>query len=85
MWEDLKEQKIKCKSEKSDKKLYAYGSDMPLNVLGKFSCNVSLNAKGQSKCVQALFYVVKGNGQSLLGKFTAQELGVLKLGVNTIV
>jgi hypothetical protein len=30
LWEDLKEQKIKCKSEKSDKKLYAYGSDMPL-------------------------------------------------------
>jgi hypothetical protein len=46
--------------KKTDKKLYAYGSDMPLNVLGKFSCNVSLNAKGQSKCVQAVFYVVKG-------------------------
>jgi hypothetical protein len=26
VWEKLKENKIKCKSEKSDKKLYAYGS-----------------------------------------------------------
>ena len=58
---------------------------MPLNVLGKFSCNVSSNAEGQSNCVQAVFYVVEANGQSLLGNFTAQELGVLKLGVNTIV
>lgn len=54
---------------------------MPLHVLGKCSCNMSLNAK----CVQAVFYVVKGNGQSLLGKSTAEELGVLKLGINTIV
>jgi hypothetical protein len=41
---------------------------------------VSSNAEGQSNCVQAVFYVVEGNGQSLLGNFTAQELGVLKLG-----
>ena len=31
LWEDLIEQTIKCKSEKSNKKLYAYGSDIPLN------------------------------------------------------
>jgi predicted transcriptional regulator YdeE len=47
VWEKLKENKIKCKSEKSDKKLYAYGSKTPLSVMGKFSCNVCLKSRDQ--------------------------------------
>ena len=37
LWLKLKQGKIKCVSRKSDKKLYAYGSKQPLNVLGTFS------------------------------------------------
>ena len=33
LWSKLKQDKIKCVSRKSDKKLYAYGSKQPLNVL----------------------------------------------------
>lgn len=53
LWEKLKIQKIKCKSEKSNKKLYSYGSDTPLEVLGKFTCEIYLNVKSQSESVQA--------------------------------
>ena len=85
-WEKLKSQKLKCKSEKSSKKLYAYGSDSPLEVVGKFSCEISVQKHNQSKIksVQADFYVVKGNDVSLLGKATAIELGVLKLGIYSV-
>ncbi|XP_052105536.1 uncharacterized protein K02A2.6-like [Mytilus californianus] len=82
LWEKLKIQKIVCKSEKSEKKLYAYGSETPLEVLGKFTCK--LNVKGQSESVEAEFYVVKGKSVSLLGKATAIQLGVLKLGIYSI-
>jgi hypothetical protein len=84
VWEKLKENKIKCKSEKSDKKLYAYGSKTPLSVMGKFSCNVCLKSRDQRQNSDADFYVVDGNNPSLLGKNTAVELGVLKLGINVI-
>ena len=32
-WEELKSQKIECKSRKCEKKLYAYGSRVPLKVM----------------------------------------------------
>ncbi|CAC5388198.1 unnamed protein product [Mytilus coruscus] len=79
LWKKLKIQKILCKSEKSEKKLYAYGSETPLEVLGKFTCEIYLNVKGQSESVEAEFYVIKGSRVSLLGKGTAIQLGVLKL------
>ena len=36
MWEVLKKKKIKCTSWKSNKKLYSYGSEEPLNTAGEF-------------------------------------------------
>ena len=41
-WEMLKENKIKCKSAKSDKKLYEYSSKQPLPVNGVFTCEVKM-------------------------------------------
>ena len=35
-WEELKSQKIECKSRKCEKKLYTYGSSVPLRVIGCF-------------------------------------------------
>ncbi|XP_078361555.1 uncharacterized protein LOC144645908 [Oculina patagonica] len=40
LWLKMKQEKIKCVSKKSDKKLYAYGSEQPLKVLGTFSASV---------------------------------------------
>ena len=50
LWEKLKIQKFVCKSEKSEKKSYAYGRKTPLEVLGKFTCEI--NVKGQSESVE---------------------------------
>ena len=77
LWSELKRQKIACESKKCDKKLYAYGSKEPLKVLGTFlaSTNVAENE------VQAEFVVIDGEGEALLGRETALQLGVFKLGV----
>ena len=69
--------KIKCVSKKSNKKPYAYGGDQPLKVLGTFSAAVRA---GQTE-VEAEFSVIDGKGAALLGKATAIQLGVLKLGI----
>ena len=77
LWLKLRQENIKCVSKKSDKKLYAYGSDQPLKVLGTFSASVKV---GQNE-VEAEFAVIDGKGAALLGKETAIQLGVLKLGI----
>lgn len=40
LWEKLKEKKIKCCSKKSLRKLFAYGSSEPLNVVGSFTAQI---------------------------------------------
>ena len=76
LWSKLKQDKIKCVSRKSDKKLYAYGSKQPLNDLGTFSALVRVEGKE----IEAEFVVINGEGAALLGRETAIQLGVLKLG-----
>ncbi|PFX21225.1 Gag-Pro-Pol polyprotein [Stylophora pistillata] len=76
LWLKSKQDKIKCVSRKSDKKLYAYGSNQPLNVLGTFSAQ----ARVEGKEAEAEFVVINGEGAALLGRETAIKLGVLKLG-----
>jgi len=61
---------------KSDKKLYAYGSKQPLNVLG----TLSAQARVEGREAEAEFVVINGEGAALLGWETAIRLGVLKLG-----
>ena len=77
-WEWLKRNKVKCKSERSDKKLYAYASQTPLDVVGTFSCEVSAG----KNTAKAEFCVIKGKGDPLLGRNTATSLGVLKIGID---
>lgn len=84
LWESLKKQKITCKSEITTKKLYAYGADKPLDLLGKFSTVVAVQAGGKSREVYADFYVLKGAGPALLGRETAQQLKILSIGVNYV-
>jgi hypothetical protein len=77
MWEWLKGRRVKCVSRLSDKKIYGYGNDKPLNVAGCFNANVSVN----DKCVHADFFVVEEKGQALLWKQTALDLGILQIHV----
>ena len=81
-WASLKAKHIKCKSERSNKKLYTYSSDKPLDLIGKFSTVVSL--KGPHQEIEADFYVINGEGPALLGKQTAMDLGVLKIEINAV-
>ena len=64
-----------CVSRKGAKKLYVYGAVTPLEVIGTFIANLTLG----SKCVSAEFTVTKGQKEPLLGRESANELGVLKL------
>ena len=78
-WEKLKLKKVKCESRVAvgGKKLYAYASDTPLQVKGSFVCTVSAGTRSE----EAEFLVVQGRGVPLLGRKTATQLGVLKIGV----
>ena len=75
-WEWLKKNKVKCKSARSDRKLYHYASQTPLDVIGTLCCKVITGANS----INAEFCVL-GRGDPLLGKETATNLGVLKIGI----
>ena len=75
-WQFLKEKHVKCKSEKVTKKIYAYGSTKPLKTLGVFTACVEI---GGYK-TKAEFVVKDGSGRPILGRDTAVELSVLRVG-----
>ena len=77
-WDLLKQRAITCESRKSAKALFAYGGTEPLPTLGTLTADVTLS--GSSNGCTADFVVVKGNGRTLLGRGTAEELGVLHIG-----
>jgi hypothetical protein len=77
-WKYLKKNRVKCDSQQATRNLYPYGSTNPLESLGKFSATVEIG----DKSVEASFMVIKGQGRSLLSKATAEELGVLKVGLD---
>lgn len=77
-WEWLKRQKIECQSTKSNRKLYTYASDKPLEVIGTFDTKIVAG----SNSTEAEFCVIREKGESLLGRETAMKLGVLKIGID---
>ena len=77
-WEWLKRNKVKCKSARSDKKLFAYASQTPLDVIGTFSCEVFAG----KNTTNAKFCVINGKRDPLLGRDTATSLGVLKIAID---
>ena len=82
-WEQMKAKGVKCESQiaSPDKKLYSYASNLPLPVKGSFKCTMGVC----DRSTKAEVLVIKGRGVSLLGKTTATELGVLKVGINVAV
>lgn len=82
LWEKLKLQKIKCQSKKCEKILYGYGNSNPLKTIGTFVAEICT----RDRQITAEFVVIEGQGQPLLGKDSAEQLGVLKLGheINTV-
>ncbi|XP_070550470.1 uncharacterized protein [Ptychodera flava] len=75
VWKSLKSQGIKCKTELTSKKLYLYATNKPFKLLGKYHAEAVLadNKTQMEVCV------IKGaHGRSLLGRSSAEKLGVLK-------
>ena len=79
VWEYLKANKVACVSTKASKKLYAYGSNQPLQVAGIFTAEVSVR---ESVLSGVEFVVNENEGHALLGQETAIPLGGLKLGAH---
>ncbi|KAL9986226.1 hypothetical protein ACROYT_G000337 [Oculina patagonica] len=77
VWEYLKANKVECVSSKVSKKLFAYGSNQPLQVAGTFTAEVSV---GERVLSGVEFVVIENEGHALLGRETAIALEVLKLG-----
>lgn len=73
-WKMMKNQYVKCECKKATKEIYAFGSQMPLAVLLMFSAKVTLRQRG----TEADFFVTEWNGNSLLGRKTAEQLGVFQ-------
>ena len=56
--------------------MYPYGTSEPLDTLGKFEASVNLAGKD----VTAEFIVISNEGRPMIGRKTAMELDVLRLG-----
>ena len=72
--------KVKLKLFKTDRKVYAYASQEPQKFIGKCMLNICvLDAQTSFK---AEFFVMPGTADTLLGRSSSEELGVLKVGVS---
>ena len=65
-------------SAQSAKKIFAYGQKESIDVAGKFTTEIACEANGET-CVDE-FTVIKGDGRPLLGRKTAEQLDVLRVG-----
>ena len=79
-WEMLKRNNIKCDSRKSNRKLYSYGSDEPLTTAGEFETELCYKDKVYPAC----FVVVEEKARAILSCQTSEELGILKIEINTV-
>lgn len=83
-WNWLKSQNVVIRNatKKVDQKFRGYGMDAKsLEVIGMFDSTIRIPEKNcQSQC-DARFYVIRDGNQPLLGKETAKELDILRLGL----
>jgi hypothetical protein len=79
-WEVLKKKKIKCKSWESNKKLYSYGSEEPLNTAGEFEAELCYKDR---QCA-ARFVVVEEKARPILSRQTSELLAILKIEINSV-
>lgn len=76
-WKWCKYRGIVCESKRYvDKKIYPYGHETALELLGQFRCEVEV----ESKRLRANFVVLKEKGRPILGYQTAKESEILKIG-----
>lgn len=66
--------------ENTDKSFTPFGSDVPIKMLGSFMAELNVG----SKTIPAKFYVVDIKARCLLGMESAEELGLLKIGMENV-
>lgn len=81
-WEPMKLNKANYYSERFDgsKKFLAYGK-VPLDLITVFDAVIEVPDGNKTISTTTTFYVIRGGQQALLGKITAQELGLLRVGL----
>lgn len=78
-WQYMKQHGVRsCPSNVSNMVLRGYGPEAkPLEIVHAFEANIEVENTNSKHGMNALFYVIKGGQQSLLGKETAKRLGKL--------
>ena len=61
-WETLKQSRVKCTSQTTGKKLFAYEQDEPIEVIGPFVSEIEC-VTNNKKCLGE-FMVIKGVGEN---------------------
>lgn len=84
-WQLMKLQDVKIYNERFDheKRFLAYGR-VPLKLVTVFDADLEINDGDKLLKTTASFYVIEKGQQPLLGKITAQEIGVLKVGLPSL-
>ena len=77
----LKQNSHTLNLRRSNAKIYPYGTEKPLEVLGEFTTTITY--KLHSKITT--FYVIKGSTKCLLSYDLSMTLGLLKTFVNTVI
>ncbi|XP_055592724.1 uncharacterized protein LOC129744294 [Uranotaenia lowii] len=85
-WEFMKMKGVSYQSERKDstKRFLAYGR-VPLNLLTVFDATLNVIDGNDIITADTTFYVIEGGQQPLLGKVTAQNLGLLRVGLPSCV
>lgn len=75
--------KTKYKLQNSSMKVYTYGSNKPMKMLGKFKADVICLNQEKTR-TNMITHVINGNYGSLMSYETALELNLIKMNVNQV-
>ena len=76
----LKRKNIECRSWKSSRKLYSYGSEEPPNTAGEFEAELCYKDR---QCT-VTFVVVEQKARPILCRQTSEMLAILKIEINSV-
>lgn len=84
-WELMKLKDVKITNQRidTDKRFLAYGR-IPLRLITAFDAILEVDDGDDLLRTETSFYVIEKGQQPLMGKITAQKLGVLKIGLPSI-
>lgn len=83
-WSTMNMRNVKANNLRLDtsKKFLAYGK-VPLKLVAVFDAEIEILGTDRKLAVDTTFYVIEKGQQPLLGKISAQQLGVLRIGLGS--